>query len=590
MKPKKYPVLTRRLALAACTAFSLFTHTRAHADAAPQQPRKPDIIVVVFDDLGFSDFGAYGSEIHTPVIDRIASEGVRYNHFDTKAICSATRAAFLTGRNNQTVGMAALPARTETPTPEEAGKNRGALAENAETLPQALKTAGYITLALGKWHLSPAWEGGPATKGPIGTITESTPRTSWPLQKGFDSYYGFLGGWSDQYHPALIANNQPVHPRLPENYHLSADLVDHAISSLQTSHQQAPDKPVFLYLALGTVHAPLQVPELYRARYKGAYDKGWDQLRQERFERQKKLGLIPQTTVLPPRDAADIAWDALSPQSQMVFSRFMETYAGYIEHADTQLGRLIQYLKASGRYENTVLMIFSDNGAAGEGGQKGGFYRPYADPTPVAEMAQALDALGTDKTKALYQRPWALASDTPFRRYKAWPYAGGTRDPLIISWPRAIHDHGAIRPQSVDVIDLAPTLADIAGTHFDPDYNMTPQIPVAGASAKETLFSAQAPSPRATQFFELNANRAIRYGDWKAVAMHKRGTDFEKDSWQLFNLKNDFSEAHDLAQSNPKKLQELQKLWAQEAGKFSHPALTERPEHAPLLSLYDEND
>lgn len=364
--------------------------------------------------------------------------------------------------------------------------------------------------------------------------------------------------------------------------------MDHAIRSLKTNHQQAPDKPVFLYLALGTVHAPLQVPQAYSARYKGVYDKGWDQVRQDRFERQKKLGLIPKTTVLPPRDAADTAWDILPAQSQAVFARFMETYAGYIEHADTQLGRLVQYLKESGRYDNTVLVIFSDNGAAGEGGQKGGFYRPYADSTPVAEMAVALDTLGTAKTKTLYQRPWALASDAPFRRYKAWPYAGGTRDPLIISWPHALHDHGAIRQQAVDVIDLAPTLADIAGARFDSNYKNIPQIPLAGASAKETLFSAQAPSPRTTQFFELNGNRAIRHGDWQAVAMHKRGTEFSNDTWQLFNLRDDFSEAHDLAQSNPKKRQELQKLWEQEAEKFSHPALSKRPE--PLLPLYDEND
>lgn len=539
--------------------------TQPHSTA--RQPAAPNIVLIVLDDVGFADIGAFGSEIRTPNIDSLARDGLRYNRFDTKAICSPTRAALLTGRNSHSVGMADIP---DVPVSAEARAANpsfaGTLVTNAETLPQALKRAGYRTVALGKWHLAPPSEDGSEGK-----------RASWPLQRGFDSYYGFIGGHTPQWHPALVEGNTRLPTPQQPGYHVSVDLTDRAIAAFEKQESSASRQPLFLYLAYGFAHSPQQAPADYREKYQGRYDKGWDELRKERFERMKQIGIIPATTVLPGRNQGDPAWDSLTAQQRKVFARFMENYAGFIEHGDAQIGRLLSYLRTTGRYDNTLFVLLSDNGGAPEAQQHGGFRAAYLDKTPLAEMEAHLDELGGPSTDPLYPRPWAMVSNTPFTRYKLWPFAGGMRDPLIIAWPNHIKDNGAIRGQFVDVIDIAPTLLDVAGAAFRSDIDGQPQLAVAGSSIRASFASAAAPSARSVQYFELRGNRAITAGQWKAVAMHKSGTDFAKDQWLLFDTAADFSESTDVAAQHPDKLAELQALWMTEATRYSQPPLREAP-------------
>jgi len=530
--------------------------------AKTEKPQRPNVVMIVLDDMGYGDIGAFGSEIKTPNIDLLAYSGLRYNRFDTSSMCAPTRAALMTGRNNQTVNMEELPPKgTPAPSPDtplgSGPANSGEMPMNAQTVAQALHTAGYATFALGKWHIAPEYKDAPERN-----------QKFWPRQKGFDYYYGFLSGHSPQYHPDLVENNQELPKPNKPGYHLSVDLVDHAIDAFK----QKSDKPKFVYLAFGAAHSPLQVPKSYIEAYKGKYNQGWDKLRLERFERQKELGVIPANTVLPAREKGDAAWDSLDEQHKRVFSRFMETYAGFITHTDEQIGRLVEYLKSSGQFDNTVVMFITDNGAASEGGPNGGFRHAYMDKTTVAEMDAHLDDAGGPDTDMLYQRPWAYAGSTPFRRYKLWPYLGGIRTPLIVSWPKQIQTPGAIRHQYVSVIDLAPTILDAADTAFANEIGDVKQIPVAGKSFLPT-FNSDTAKTRDIQYFELRGQRAITQGDWRAVAMHRMGTDYATDQWQLFNTANDYSESTDVAAKYPEKLEELKKLWQQEAQKYSNPSV-----------------
>ncbi len=552
------------------------TGNAALADAGS---KRPNVIVIVFDDTGFSDLGAFGGEIHTPNIDALAMGGLRYNRFDTKAVCSSTRAALLSGREPHQMRMADLPSRLPKPDDADQTSYKGELPANAELLPEALKKAGYATYAVGKWHLSPAYQGGP------GGPRDPADKASWPLQRGFDGYYGFLGGWTDQWNPTLIEGNQPVEKPDVPGYHLSVDLVDHAITSLDAGWKAG--KPTFLYLAMGATHSPIQAPKEYIDRYKGRYDGGWDRLRAERFARLKQMGVIPADTRLAERAATDAAWDSLSEQEQRVFARFMETYAGFLEHADEQIGRLIAHVKQCDQFDDTLIVLMSDNGGAPEAGAKGGFRQAYGDKTTVAEMDAHLDELGGPTTEALYQRPWGNASSTPFPRYKLWPFAGGTRDPLIISWPRTIQDPGAIRPQYVNVVDLAPTILDVAGGSFADTIAGVEQLPRAGISVRASFLSGAASAGRPVQFFELRANRAIRVGDWKAVTIHEFEQPFEDDKWMLFNLAADYAETEDLAARYPEKLAELKAAWWVEARKYSTPPLAERPKFLQMTQPYE---
>ena len=559
--------------LAATTILQPVAGTERVASAAPARPAatRPNVVVIVLDDVGFSDLGAFGSEIATPNLDALARDGLRYNRFDSRAICSATRASLLTGRNNQTVRMEDLASTQKTPNPADGSASKGEMPLNAETLPQALHAAGNTTLGVGKRHLSPKYDETPGQN-----------QRSWPLQRGFDHFYGFLSGWTDQYRPSLVEDNQHLPSPDRSGYHFSVDITDQAIRRWDESRAAAPMRPRFLYVAYGAAHSPLQVPLSYINRYKGRYDAGWDALRAERFARQKAMGIVPGDTVLPERNAGDAAWDSLDPQRKRVFARFMETYAGFLTHADEQIGRLIAALKQRGEYDNTLFVFISDNGAASEGGPDGQFNH-YTGNTTVAEMDAYLDKLGGPDIHPLYQRPWAMAGVTPFRRYKLWPFAGGVRTPLIVSWKARIADGGAIRQQPVDTIDLAPTILDAVGARFHDTVAGVKQIPVAGRSIKATWSSATAQT-RPVQFFELRGNRAIRSGKWRAVAMHRINTRYEQERWQLFDTSTDFAEANDVSARYPAKLAELRALWAKEAARYSNPAVTD-----PLPMLYKFN-
>lgn len=587
-------------AFAALTGVALFAPS-ANAAAAQQNieaanAARPNIILVVLDDIGYSDLGAYGSEIKTPNIDALARKGLRYTKFDTNAVCSATRASLLTGRNSQTVKMGFLAAQNKkflrimtklgqkSPQlaayaketwkidpgwrdPKDHDFDRGWMPRNAETMAQALKSGGYVTWALGKWHLAPKWEDG-----------KKGNNIDFPLQRGFDYFYGYRDGWTDQYRPILYKDNKRISiPRYPYGKMLTWDLINHAISKVKETEAAGSHKPFFMYLALPVAHAPIQVTQPYINAYDGVYDKGWDAIREERLKREKKLGVVPKNAVLAPRNPGDPAWKSLTDEQKRVYARYMQTYAGYIQYGDQQLGRLLAYLRRSGVSRNTLIVLLSDNGPAGES-KGGGFYQPYMDHTSVAQMAAHLNELGGPQTEPMYQRAWAMAGATPYRRYKLWPYLGGVRDDLIVSWPGHITKPGSVRHQYVHAVDIAPTLLAAAGLHFDKRVDGVKQIPVAGRSFLASLSDQHAPSARNTQYFLLLGNRAITAGKWRAIAVHKPGTPHAQDRWQLFNLAKDPTEIHNLAKSDPAELKRMQALWQSQAKKYgATPFKKDRP-------------
>jgi arylsulfatase A-like enzyme len=539
--------------------------------ASPENPR-PNIIYILLDDVGFSDLGPYGSEIATPHIDQLAREGIRYMHFETRAICSPTRAALLTGRNNQAVGMMDL-ARGN---PDGPAHSRGFITPEAGTIAQILQSHGYRTSVVGKWHLTPTAELQDSFEG----------RQNWPSGKGFQNFYGWLSGWTDQYNPSgpgqeMMEGDHLAQEDNPGGDHVSEAIVDRGIDYLRDGFVNSPDQPQFLYLAFGAAHAPIQVPQRYIEKYAGVYEKGWDRLREERFARQKQMGIIPVNAVLTGRHEDDPAWDDLSPVEKTVYARFMATYAGFIEHTDEQIGRLVNYLKDVGQYDNTLIFLLSDNGAAPEAGIDGNFTRPYGPDITVEEMLTRLDDLGSERSSALYQRPWARVGATPFKKYKLWPFGGGVRDPLIVTWPDLIREKGGIRQQYVEVIDITPTVLDILNIDPPEDIEGIDQMDMHGASILETFNNPQAPAARNTQFYCMRGNRGIYHDGWKAVAIHVRGTDFEDDVWELYHVANDFSESINVADQHPDKLQELKELWWSEAEKYGSLPLTEFSFRAP---------
>jgi arylsulfatase len=528
---------------------------------APQaRAGSPNVVYIVLDDVGFSDLGAYGSEIATPNIDALAKSGIRFNNFQTHAICSTTRAALLTGRVAHAVGMKDL-AGNDGGFPN----SRGRITPAAATVAQILQASGYSTLGVGKWHLTPGAD-----------MAASNPRTHWPLQKGFDRFYGFLSGWTDQYHPSLIEDNHSIVTPDRPGYHFTADIVDHAIEYLRENQKAATSRPFFFYLATGAGHAPHQAPVDYVNKYKETYAKGWDVIRAERFARQKTMGLIPANTVLPPRNPDDKAWADLTADEQKVYARYMAVYAAFIEHTDAQIGRFIDYLKQSGQFENTVIFFISDNGAAPEAGPEGAFTSPYGGRLSIAESLARLDDLGTERSEELYQRGWAMAGVSPFKKYKLSMQLGGVRDPLIITWPKTIPSAsaGTIRSQFVDVIDLTPTVLDILGLQAPATFAGVPQMPMHGASILAAMRDPRAPAPRDTQVFELRGERAIYHQGWRAVTVHRSGTSYDADKWELYDDTTDFAEVNDVSQKYPDRLQAMKDLWWSEARKYGILPLT----------------
>ncbi len=529
--------------------------------AEPQpKPGSPNFVYILLDDTGFSDFHCYGSEISTPRADALAAGGLQYNNFHCKAICSPTRASLLTGRNSHAVGMKEL-AGDDQGYPH----SRGRITPAAATVAQILGANGYSTYGVGKWHLVPTRD-----------MRAAGAREHWPLQKGFDRFYGTPSGWTDQYKPLLFEDNHPVKPPNKPNYHFSEDIIDQSLQMLDDHLSDNAKKPFFLYIAFGATHAPVQVPKRYVDKYVSTYEKGWDQIREERHKRQLEMGVIPAGTKLPPRNPGDPAWTDMSEQDRTVYTRFMAAYAGFLEHTDEQIGRVVDYLKQKNLFENTVIFLMSDNGGAPEAGTKGGFRRPYGDRTSLAEMYKSIDEMGSPTTQPLYPRQWAMASVTPFKFYKLWPYAGGVQTPFLVSWPAGIERTG-LRKQFVDVIDLTPTVLDIAGVEAPASFRGVCQMPMHGKSIRETFRNPDAPDPRDRQYYELWGSRGIWHKGWKAVGIHTPGTDYNNNHWELYHVEKDFSETDNVAAQYPQKLEELKKLWWEEAAKNGALPLLEAP-------------
>lgn len=511
-------------------------------------PGKPNVIVLLLDDTGFAHLGSYGSRIDTPVLDGLASAGLRYTNFHVTPTCSPTRAALLTGRNHHAVGMRMVAEDSGFP------HLRGAIPASATTLAEMLRGQGYATFMSGKWHLTPVHE-----------TTAAGPHTSWPVQRGFDRFYGFLGGETDQFYPELVADNHYVDPPdTPEDgYHLTDDLVDRGIGFIRELKSLTPERPFFLYLPLGATHAPHQAPGEFLDKYRGRFDAGWDEERERIFERQRRLGIVPADTTLAPRNPGVRAWADLGRDEQKFAARLQEAFAAFLAHADSCVGRLVQYLRDSSELENTLFLVLSDNGASQEGGDTGllSEMKWFAGFTEdVAAAVDRLDDIGTERSHTNYPWGWAMAGNTPLRWYKQNTHGGGVRVPLIVHWPAGITDCGAIRDQFCYVTDIVPTVLDIADVEAPSEFNGVPQQSVHGTSLRASFGAGSEPAER-TQYFEMLGHRGLYHAGWKAVTKHDEGSDFDADRWELYHLDADFSETRDLADVHPEKLRVLVERW-----------------------------
>lgn len=537
---------------------------------APAAPAgAPNIVFVVLDDVGFSDLGCYGSEIATPRMDALAAGGLRYSNFHVTAMCSPTRACLLTGRNAHSVGVGAI-AEWANGYPGYEGR----ISRQAATAAEIFAEHAYGTYAIGKWHLSN-----------LGNYAAAGPHPDWPLGRGFSRWYGFLGGYVDHWNPDLHEDNHPIRHTPRPGYHLSEDLVDHAIGQVRDHVTAARGRPFLSYLAFGAGHWPLHVPQAHLERVRGRYDQGWDRVREARLAKQKALGLVPQATQLAPRNPGVRAWDELAPAERQVAARLQEAYAAFMEHADTQLGRFIDYLAAIGEYDNTVFVLLSDNGASGEGGPTGALnIRKHlqTEQESTDYVLQHLDRVGGEHSFAHYPQGWAQVSNTPLKWYKKNTHGGGIRAPLVISWAKGIPQRGEVRAQYHHVIDVLPTVMELAGVQAPQQYRGVEQLPIHGTSMAYTFADAAAPSRRSVQYFEMVGDRALYADGWKAVARHVKGADFDADRWELYRTTDDFAEVRDLAAQEPGRLQAMVERWWQEAERFGVLPLDDRESERAL--------
>lgn len=533
---------------------------------APQRLPKdaPNILIVLLDDVGFGVAETFGGEVYTPTLSKLANEGIKFNCFHTTSICSPTRAALLTGRNHTRVGSGTIAERAVA-----FDGYTGVIPKTAATVAEVLKAYGYHTSAFGKWHNTPATE-----------TTEIGPKDHWPNGYGFEYFYGFLAGETSQWEPRLTENYNHVEPPHDPKYHLTEDMVARALKWLDQRESFAPDKPFFMYWAPGGVHGPHHVFPQWAEKYKGKFDGGWDAYRERVFKRQLDMGIIPAGTKLTARDSTMQAW-ADVPETERAFQRRgMEIFAGFVEHTDVQVGRLVEGLEKRGLRDNTLIFyIFGDNGSSAEG-QQGSISELLAQnniPNTVAQQLSALDrlggldALGTPKTDNMYHSGWAWAGSTPFRSTKlVAAHFGGTRNPMVVSWPQHIKPDNAIRSQFSHVVDIVPTIYDVLGISYPKVVNGFEQMKMDGVSLAETFDDASANSKKAVQFFDNNGSRAIYKDGWIASAFggfipwntpasvkFLTNWDSATDPWELHYLKDDFSQADNLASKEPDKLEEM---------------------------------
>lgn len=527
----------------------------------------PNIVLILLDDAGFGQFSTFGGGVPSPTMDRLAAEGLRFNRFHTTALCSPTRAALITGRNHHSVTFGTIS--------EVASGYDGyvcILPKSCGTIGQVLQQNGYMTAWIGKNHNTPPWESSAA--GPF---------DRWPNGLGFDYFYGFMGGDMNHWQPVLYENHNLVPASTDPNYYLTDDLADHAIGWVRRVKSIAPDRPFFLYVAPGATHAPHQAPKEWIAKFKGQFDMGWDKYREMTFERQKKLGVIPANTKLTPRPAGLLAWESLNADQKRLYAHMMEVFAAYGSECDHEMGRIVDAVKQLPDADNTIIIyIAGDNGSSAEGGLEGsinenlffnGFLEKWQDNLKV------IDDLGGPKYFNHFPSAWAWAMDAPLQWTKqVASHFGGTRNPMIIDWPAKIKDKGSLRSQFIHVIDVAPTLYEIAGITAPLELSGFMQKPIEGISFAYTFSSdsANARSRRITQYFEMGVNRGIYHDGWMASALsfppwqpNRGGFDPDKQKWELYNIDEDFSQATDLAQQYPEKLRQMQDLWWVEAAKYN---------------------
>jgi len=522
----------------------------------------PNVIIVLLDDIGFGQSSAFGGPCKMPTLDKLADEGLRYNGFHTTALCSPTRTALLTGRNHH-VNNAGAIMELATAFPG----NTGIRPQNVAPLAEMLRLNGYSTAAFGKYHETPPWE-----------VSVSGPLDRWPTHSGFDKFYGFIGGETNQWAPAIFDGTVRVEPAHRPDYHFTVDMTDQAIAWIQAQHSLTPDKPFFVYFATGALHAPHHVPKEYIERYSGKFDRGWDALREETFARQKQMGIIPSSAELTRRPKEIPSWDSQTPEQKKLEARQMETFAGFAEHTDEQVGRLADALREMRVMDNTLLIyIVGDNGASAEGGPEGAYNEMMALNGIINTAAINMphfDEWGGPKTFPHYAIGWAWAGDTPFQWTKQIAsHYGGTTNGMVIHWPARIKAKGEVRSQFTYVTDIAPTVLDAAGLPFPKSVNGTVQRTFDGSSMVYTFDNPKAKETHTTQYFEMFGNRGIYHDGWVACTRHSipwlmvPNPPLSKDVWELYHVADDFSEAHDLAAKDPAKLKELQDLFMKEAAR-----------------------
>jgi len=558
--------------------------TADESSPAWPQPRRaaagaPNVLFIVLDDTGFGQLGSYGSPIATPNLDRLAANGLLYNNMHTTALCSPTRSCILTGRNHHSNHVAAIM-ELSTGYP---GYDCNIPFENG-LLGEMLLQQGYNSYAVGKWHLTPAEQ-----------MSAAGPYDRWPTGRGFERYYGFLGGDTHQYYPALVHDMHQVEPeKTPEEgYHLTEDLVDKAAGFIADAKQVAPDKPFFMYFATGAMHAPHHVPTEWSDKYKGQFDDGWDAYREKVFARQKELGVIPADAELSAHDPDVQDWDSLPDNERRLYARMMEVYAGFLEHTDHHIGRLIDFLDDLGELDNTIIMLISDNGASAEGGPTGSVNENKIFnriPESLEENLAALDDLGGPKYFNHYAWGWTWAGNTPFRRWKRETYRGGISDPFLVHWPAGIEARGEVRDQFVHAVDMVPTVLDLLGINAPDEIKGVSQAPVEGISFAHTLDDAEAVTAHTTQYFEMFGHRSIYRDGWRAVCPYpgpnftegaelgyffgegisiERLRERDQNGWELYRVSDDVAENHNVADQHPAVLQELITLWYVEAGRYN---------------------
>lgn len=548
---------------------------RTHLDSVPHFDElvhagddAPNVVLILLDDTGFAQLGCYGSDIDTPNIDALAANGLQFTNFHVTPLCSPTRASLLTGRSQHAVGMRSVSNfRTGF------ANQLGHISNHAATVAEVLRDHGYATFCVGKWHLAPMeW------------CSAAGPFDQWPLGRGFDRFYGFLEGETDQFHPDLVADNHLISPPggPDDGYHLSEDLVDQALHMVADSVGVRPDRPWLLYLPFGATHAPHQAPPEYLAKYRGRFDEGWDLVRQRWYERQLATGVIPPGTELAPRNPGVEAWDDLSENHRRLACRLQEAFAAFLDHTDAQIGRLLTGLERLGAARDdiatrpTMVVLLADNGASQEGGPFGvmhemKFFNGILE-TPDEAVAR-LDDIGGPHSHTNYPWGWAQCGNAPFKWYKQNTHEGGVHVPLIISAPGIIADSeaGTLRHQFINVADLVPTLYDVIGITAPETHRGVEQLPITGHSFIDALADRDAPATNTLQYFEMAGSRAIVAGEYKAVCRHLAGADYDAEdaagsgAWELYHLATDASECRDLAADQPERLAELIALWWSEA-------------------------